>query len=306
MVNAVLTDRARGYKHPSYIGTLIAPIVPVDKLKAHYAIYGKEDFFLFNQLRGRGAKSNRMDLSNDMGDIIIRERDVEIPVPWEDDEEATVPVRPMLQAPRKAMRSLMLGLEHRCAQAFFDADTYGASNKVALTGNDRWDVNHDDSDPFADVATARSAIRSAIGMYPNTMAVGATVYEKLKVHPLVIERLKTTDTKVVTADLLATMFEVKRFLVGEAVGLSEGSTESDPFVDIWGPHALLCYTAEQEDADDGEPSFAYCFQRKGYPVTDEYRESSEKADVFRTTDKIDVHVVGPDAGYFIQNAITAS
>lgn len=300
MVNAALTEVARGYKNGDMIAEMVAPRVPVPKMKATYPIYGKEAFRALTLARARGAASNRMVLDLDTGELAMREFDCEIPVPWEDREESNLPIDEKIRATRATMRVIELNREIQTADLVFAAATYPNGQKVALTGNDQWSAAHADSDPFADVATGRAAVRSAIGQEPNTLVLGYPVFEALARHEKVLARMSTSSDRVVTEEILARLFNVRKVVVGRAVKVLPQTTTP---VDVWGKHAALVYVPETRDAAEGEPAFAYCFEREGYPVTDEYRESAIKSDIVRTTVKRAVKVIGSDAGYLFQDAV---
>jgi len=300
LVNAVLTNIARGYKDPAFIGLEIAPLVPCEKLKNTYAVYGMEDFRLPGIDRSPTGSTAKMDVSNDKGDLTLREKAIAIRVPWEDNEEATLPVQPKLRAPRTAMKVIFRTHEKDVADKVFAAATYPTGSKVALTGNDRWDAAHDDSDPIGDIATGRAKVASLIGIEPNVMGIGQEVYEALKQHTKILARMANTSDKVVTTDLLARVFEVEKVLVGRALYTADDTT----LTRIWGKHCGLWYVPTQQNASDGEPAFAYTFHRSGYPQTDEWSDRDSTCDFFRTRHKYVVEVTGAAAGYFIQDVVS--
>src|SRR6185503_3094154 len=62
------------------------------------------------------------------------------------------------------------------------------------------------SDPFTDIANQQTTILQNTGMMANTLTLGWQVYQALRKHPLVIDRVKYTmqaDAKNITPELLA-------------------------------------------------------------------------------------------------------
>jgi len=108
-----------------------------------------------------------------------------------------------------------------------------------------WDDDAN-GDPFTDIAAAQTTILTNTGYMPNTLVLGWPVYQALRKHPLIIDRIKYTNPAfagTVTPALLAQAFDVNRVLVSKAMfnSAAEGVTFSGSL--IAGKNALLCYTA---------------------------------------------------------------
>ena len=120
-------------------------------------------------------------------------------------------------------------------------------------------------DPFTDIAVGQTNILNNTGFLPNKLVVGWKVFQALRKHPLVIDRIKYTsqpDAKDVTAKLLAQMFDVDEFLISKAVynSAAEGLAASMNFVTP--ASALLCYAAPAPSLN--EPSAGYTWGWQGF------------------------------------------
>lgn len=120
-------------------------------------------------------------------------------------------------------------------------------------------------DPFTDIATAQTGILQGTGFMPNKLVIGWKVYQALRKHPLILDRIKYTsqpDAKDITPALLAQMFDVEDVVVSKAVynAAAEGLTASMNFVA--GAHALLCYAASAPSLN--EPTAGYTFAWQGF------------------------------------------
>lgn len=176
------------------------------------------------------------------------------------------------------------------------------TTNVTLSGTSQWsDVVN--SDPFNILATARQTVLLQIGRKPNTLVMGYQVFDTLKDHPDLLGRIKYTGTAerpaMVTASMMAAMFQVDQVLVGEAVqeSATEGATSSPAF--IWGKHAWLGYVPP--GAEVNSPAAGYTFTRGR--ETDMYREQGIKSDVVRACETLAVEVTAAGAGYRIINAV---
>ena len=105
------------------------------------------------------------------------------------------------------------------------------------------------SDPFGDIQTAKSAIRSTTGLEANTIIFGREVYDALTKHADIIDRIKYVQKGVVTADILASLFDVDRVLVGNAIKNTGSEGLADSFADVWGKNTVLAHLTNGVDAD---------------------------------------------------------
>lgn len=106
-----------------------------------------------------------------------------------------------------------------------------------------WDDDAN-GDPFTDVAFAQTTILQNTGMMPNTLLLAWQVYQALRKHPLVIDRIKYTNPAfagTITPQLLAQAFGIARVVVSQAVynSAAENLTASMSFVA--GKNALLVH-----------------------------------------------------------------
>lgn len=121
------------------------------------------------------------------------------------------------------------------------------------------------SDPFTDIATQQTSILQGTGKLPNILTIGWPVYQALRKHPLIIDRIKYTSQPTatnVTANLMAEMFDVDEVLVSKAVynSAAEGLAATTNFVA--GSVALLAYKTRAPSLN--EPTAGYTFGWQGF------------------------------------------
>lgn len=75
----------------------------------------------------------------------------------------------------------------------------------------------DNSNPIADIAKMKTEITRQTSITPNTMVVSHDVNERLKQHPMVLNRILYSQLGIATEDLLAQFFGVDKYLVAKAV-----------------------------------------------------------------------------------------
>jgi len=298
IVDPVLTNIARGYSNDAYIGTVLAPIVPVQKEAGKIPQFGKEAFKLYNTERAIRAKSNRLSPEGRTTiDFTLTEHDIEYPIDYREAEEDLFNLQ--VYATQTTIDIILLRLEKEIADKVQDLNTYPSTNKITLSGTSKF--TSADSDPIATIETGKDAIRSAIGKYPNVMVMGPATYGALKSHGKILDRIKYAMKGIVTTDILAEIFDIPTVVVGKSIYAADAGV----FYDVWQDNIVLAYVSPAPsggaERTPYEPSFAYTLRKKNKPETDTYDEVGGKLHIVRTTDLLTVKIVGADAGYLIND-----
>lgn len=301
VIDPILTAVARGYKSPkSPVADILFPKVTVGQRGGRIISFGPDDFTLANTRRAPGANTKRVEFGYSDSTFALVDYSLEGSVPIELQQEAeAVPGIDLGQLAIRRVQNLMeLEREKEAADLATNATNYAAGNKVTLAGTTQW--NTTTSDPFADINTAKDAIRSTTGEYPNVLEVGPKVANALRSHPKVLDRLSTaTDRPPATLAQIAALFELERVVVGSAVYHTGAA-----FVDVWGKHAVLAYTTPASMLDMGSPNYGYTYQLNDYPIAEEpYYERNPKTWYYPYTDARKVVLVGATAGYLFTNAV---
>lgn len=302
IIDLILTNVAQGYRHPDFVGSALFPRVPVAQRGGKIVSFSKEDFMLYNTGRAPGQNTKRVQYGYTAGNYVLESHSLEGSVPIETMQEAqAVPgIDSSRMAIYKTQNIIALRLEKAQADTARTLASYGASNKITLSGTGQWSDFSGVSDPIAVVETGKEAVRRKIGKRPNTGVMGAAVLEKLKQHPKVIDRMKYTGRDVPTVEILAALFGLDRLLVGDAITADDAGT----FSDVWGKDMVLAYTEVGSLVEMGLPSYGYTYQLAGYPVVEEpYYERNPKSWMYPVTDEVAPVIAGADAGYLIQNAV---
>lgn len=120
-------------------------------------------------------------------------------------------------------------------------------------------------DPFTDIAYAQTTILQNTGFMPNTLLLGWQVYQALRKHPLVIDRIKYTNPAfagTINEALLAQAFGIERVVVSKAVYNSAAENVTASMSLVAGQNALLCYAAPSPGLM--VPSAGYTFPWSGF------------------------------------------
>lgn len=301
VADPVLTAVARGYRHIyAPVANALFPIVPVQSRGGQVIEFGVEDFRLVNSARAPGAATKRVQFGHAGAAYALIDYSLEAMVPVElDQEAASIGIDLWERHIRGVQRMMDTERENQAAQIARNAANYPAGNKLAITTDaDRWD--DPTSDPLGDIETAREAIRSKIGMYPNTLVLPPKAEAALLRHPDVLALLSDGTLKVATRQLLQTILQIPVIVVGD--GTYHDGTN---FVDIWGKDAVLAYTDIGSLQDGGSPSYGYTYQLEGMPLVEEpYMDRNAKSAIGPVTDARKPVLAGATAGYLFTGVIS--
>jgi len=296
VVDQVLTNIARGFVNASHVATKLFPIVSVIKEGGKIPQFTKEAFKIYSTERAIRAKSNRISPEGrESIDYVLTEHDLEYPIDYRELEEDILPLR--LHATTVVTDGISLRLEKLAADIVQDLSTYPTGNKVTLGAGDKF--TNTTSNPFPIFETAKEGVRAKIAQRPNVCVIGASAYSALKEHPAVLDRIKYTQSAVITPELLRQLLDFDELYVGDAVYASD----SGVFSDIWSDNVVIAYVPKaNKDVPRSyyEPAFAYTLRKKNNPVVDTYAEGG-KVEIIRNTDIFVPKVVGSDAGYLIND-----
>lgn len=298
-VDPILTNHVRGYTNAEHVGNVLFPFVPVETRGAQRIEFGRESFKRYNSRRAPGSATKRVSFGHSTQTIALHDHSLEGEVPIELQQEAMAV--PKIDKAKDAVNgiSAIMSLEAEIEQAEAATNTavYASTNKVALSGNSQWS-DHSNSTPTSDVEDAREAVRSQIGIYPNTMVVGPKVWSQLKWHPKLVEHFKYTGRDSITPEMLASLWEIDRIVVGKAVYMDE----AEVLHDVWGRNVVMAYT--NPTPNRFQPSFGYTHRLKGYQVVETpYYDNNTKTWYYPQSDCRSVDIVGADAGFLISSAV---
>lgn len=260
-IDRALTDMSVAFiqKAENFIADKVFPIVKVQKQSDRYFVYLKEDWF-------RDEAEERAPATESAGGgyeidntptYFCRKYAYHKDVTEEDRTNSDAPLDADQDAMEFVNQKVLLRREVQWVTQFFTpAGAPGARTSAwgaaLLTGTRsgvavgpvgpqflQWSVVG--STPIEDISAGKLAIASQTGFKPNTLALGANVYEALKNHDDILGRIVFTQRGFVTSDILAALFEVDNVVVSWAVLNVSPKRVAENTNFLAGNHALLCY-----------------------------------------------------------------
>jgi hypothetical protein len=110
--------------------------------------------------------------------------------------------------------------------------------------------------------TGIDVVQDTTGYRPNAMIMGSLAWRNFRKHADVIDLLHGDSgqgrPRYASREQAAQLFEVDKFLVGEAFSNTADEGQSSSLSAIWGDHVLIYYVPDMPTVE--EPSFMYTFR----------------------------------------------
>lgn len=297
VIDPILSTIAQGYRNAEFIGSLLFPRVPVFTSGGQIIEFGKEAFYSYNLRRTPGGATKRIQFGYLGKPFALLQDSVEVPVPREHmrDAAAVPGIDLGTRAVMLGMKVVTKSLEVDQAAIATNAANYDANHQLALAGAAQWSTAT--GTPTNDIANAREAVRSSVGIYPNTAVLSAKAFEAAINNPQVTGRFQYTTHDLITEDMLAALWNLEKVVVGKAIGMTDQGVASD----IWGNNVVLAYTnLGSQNAE--EPSFGYTYTMEGNPLVEQpYWDPATKSWVYPVNFERVPVLSGITSAFLIQN-----
>jgi Phage major capsid protein E len=255
-VAAALTNISVAYiqSTDAYVADKVFPMVPVQHQTDVYFVWSKADFFRDEaQLRSDATESagtgvNLLTqtysakvwaLHQDIGTQIRANADPAVDLDVVVTQQLTQKL--LIRRDRVFMTAYM-------ATGIWSQDNTGTAAASGGAPGTSTPVFWDDDangDPFTDVAYGQTYILQNTGLLPNCLLMSWNVYQALRKHPLVLDRIKYTNPAyagTITPAILAEAFDVGEIIVSKAVYNTAGENLTSSMAFVAGKNALLLYT----------------------------------------------------------------
>jgi len=309
-INRPLTNISVAYvqSESEYIAGNMFPVVPVPKKSDTYHKYTKNDWFRDEaQKRAPSTESagSGYTLSTDTYncDVWAFHKDIDDQVRGNYDS----PLDPDRDATEFVTQRLLLSRDRQFADTFFKTGVWDTD----VTGGGDFTVwsDYTNSNPIGDVTNAKRAVKKTTGYVPNVLMIGGEVWDKLKDHSDIIERIKYTQSAVdISPQLVAQVLGVQRIVIADAIYATNNEGAEEAYDQVFGKNALLCYAAPRPSLL--QPSAGYIFAWTGYGAGNAYgvtigtfRMENLKSERVEGELAYDMKVVAPDLGYFFSGVV---
>lgn len=239
VVDPALSNVSIKYTNDTFIADLVLPTLRVAKQTGKYYIYDKSNLRVDKTNRAAGSPSNEIDMGLSLSGVFTcDDHALKGFVADEVQDQAEAALNPLVDETENITEKLLLDRE--VAAAALLTSTANLTQNTTLSGTSQWS-DYSNSDPIGDVRTARTTVHSNTFKKPNTLIMGKQVFDMLCDHPQIIERIKYSQLGVVTAELMARLFQVEKIIVGEAGQNTANEGQTDVLAYVWGKHAIVAF-----------------------------------------------------------------
>lgn len=267
-VDKMLTNISIAYMQSDsvFIANKVFPIVPVVKQSDRYFKYLKEDWFRDEaEKRAPATESAGGGYEIDNTPTYFCEKYAyHKDVTEEDRVNTDEPLNADRDATEFVASKLLLAREVVWQSTYMKIGIWGKDWAGASSGNGTTTLtywNASDSTPIEDIHEAQVTMQSTTSFKPNVLVITPWVYNALRDHPGIMDKIKWTQKGIVTLDLIAALFDVEQILVAQAVVnvAAKGAAEDTDF--MYGKDALLLYVPARPGLKT--PSAGYIFAWSG-------------------------------------------
>lgn len=266
-IDRALTNTSVAYMQDAqnFVADKVFPIVRVKRQSDVFYIYNKADFMRDEaKVRGANSESAGGDYGVEASDpYYCRKHAFHKDVTPEERANYDEPLDADTDATDFVSQKMLIRREMEWASKFFKEGIWGTevtgAASAAAGSTVYWNLAT--SDPIKDITSEAVKMASETGYKPNTLVLSPFVFNALKNHEDILDRIKYTQKGIVTADLLATLFEVDNVYVAWGVVNSAPKGQDASVSFIMGKHALLCYSAPNPGLK--KPSAGYIFAWTG-------------------------------------------
>jgi hypothetical protein len=309
-VDPVLTQMSIGYKNPSYIADELAPMVTTQKQSGIVPKYDQSHWFRNEaKKRASGTKSQRGGLTTDLTDKFYCDR-FSFGFEIEDDvrDNAADPFNLDRDGTEFVTDKMLMAREIKFVTDFWKTSVWGTDKDGTANADFTQFSDYGASDPLGVISDYKDVIEGKIAREPNVLAMGKLVYTKLKWHPDLIDLIKYTQRGQLTPELIASLLEFDKLLIGRAIYTTdpEGTAEASvSYTRVWGKNMLMLYRPERPSLMTPAAIYTFVWQRvaNALQYIKRMRDEEREVDIIEGNSYFDQKVTAAAAGLFMKAAV---
>ena len=314
-IDRPLTDVSIAYTQDvsNFVNEKVFPVINVGKQSDKYFTYDKGDALrVHTDVRNAGSESAGAGFDLNTENFFCDTFALHTEIADEDRDNADDPLDLDTDSTEFLTHDILMKKEMDFFAKYFKAgvwenDFTGVGATPGAGEFLQWDLTG--SEPVADVKAWVRAINASTGASRKnmTLTISPDVWDVLAEHADIIDRIKHTETGILTEDIVAQVMGIKQILVAEGVvnSAAKGQTEAVDYM-ATPKSALLTYAPAK--AGKKRPSAGYTFKWRNYNKGDSIAVRKFYIEV-RESDRIEVKcaydqkVVATDCGLFAASVI---
>lgn len=252
--NPEMTAICQAYKNEPYVADEVCPFSsPVNNVNFKYDVFPiGEQLTVQDDRVTRKGEIPEIDYSSYEETASIEDHALSSYVPYNDVKSANDPERVKNNAAMQTMNKIIMNREIRVANLIFNADSYIASNVLAIASADDKFTN-----PNVNAMKIINERLDKMLMRANVMTLSQQAWLALRTNPYIVKAVKsgTNGEGMATQAAVSELFELRKIIVARANRNVNNNPKSLNAGKIWGPHLSLTY---QESAIQTQGTFTFC------------------------------------------------
>lgn len=244
-VNRTLTNMSVAVmNNGTPLADTVFPTVPVTKQSDLYRVYDRGSFQRDEmKKRAPGAESPTIGYSTSTTPYFAHVYSLAVDIDDQTEENADPEVNLDFEATTLLSQAARINRDRNWAATYFGGSIW--TGEETLAGNDQFN-DYTNSTPLETLEEKRVNMMELTGFAPNTVVMGPRVWEKLKNHPDLVDRLnrgQTSGSAMVMLRNFAELIEVDRVIVPGGIYNAAVEGATDDFDFIFGKNLLMLYVA---------------------------------------------------------------
>lgn len=235
-INKPLTNISVRYDNEEYIANKFLRNVPVKKESDIYYIYNN-DLRQEEVERANKTAANMVTFDVSTTNYSLTEYALKDVITKRDRENVDAPLMLDRDTTEYLTSKIQLKLEDLAHKLLFTTTSF--SNNTTLVSTTSWRLDTTTVSPIQNVLSATSNIINNAGGKANEAATSLAVVDTLKENSQIYSRIENTDRALLTPELLAAIFDLKKLWVGTAVNNTAQEGQAQSLSPIWGNQFLV-------------------------------------------------------------------
>ena len=300
----------------------IFPICPVTLSSDNYYIFDKEDLLRDNWQRkpayGKVAPAVLSEHTESyacqvdqmiMGIDRIRQTDL-------NRRQGPATRDPRMQRTRTMAGQANIHQDHTFAKHYFKSgvwsNEFSGVDSTTASSSQFIKFTNGNSDPVALIDAKATEMEEKTGRRPNRLALGVNVYNALKLHESILERVKyggtTVNPAIITANVLAQIFDMERLTVQRSIMNKAALGQEAKMEFIGDPNGfLLAYATDTPSIDEPSAGYIFTWDMLGdgniMPVLNYDGESGTHSEFIEGLMATDMKKTADDLGMYFKDAV---
>jgi len=302
-ISAYLSQVSKMLKNEAFIWDQLFPRFAVVKDKDKVPVYQTEH--LKRLITDRAPKTQSNMATRHLGTAIEYECTAKALHDLCGDEEkvnADPPIKPEVDTMEFVTNLIELDLEFRAYDSITTTGNYASSSHYrTLVAGEQWDdfVN---SDPLANIETAKIQIYNACGKKANRIMLPYKVATKICRHPDILELRKYTDPNLLTAGGLPPVLQNLRVVEADAIYDTAMQGQTANLSGLWSDYVWIGFVNPRMGLKD--TTWGVCFDRGGRIVRTWYEQKVKATWIEVEEQGLDLKIFDNRCGYLLIDVLS--